>query len=225
MSTSRCEGEAIILQVIKKEERSCVMRLFFQEFGVLDVWVRMGASTQFLQPLLRAYFSLERGRTGGFFLKDVQLVGTYPRLRGTHHRMVLACDMLNVVSEVLWREDPTPALYRLLHIYLEEMERSLFPETLLLSFRMKSLKSQGFYPAQLFCSICGASLAQEGWFIDGEWRCPLHREESGVLWHQEERELLDLLAHTTRIESLCLEVAPEEQRKVTELYQFFLRSM
>jgi DNA repair protein RecO (recombination protein O) len=150
------QTNAIVLKTQPFEESGKMIILLTKDFGVQSAIVKAIPKErldliQATTPLFEGNYHLKKGRSDLYKIIEVTPIHYYHLLKQDFQRLTCATLMLKLIIKTQIKNKPIPLLYLLLSKYFQELEKSLKPKNLLLSFYLKFLRHEGLFELTSFC--------------------------------------------------------------------------
>jgi len=168
---------AFVLSAIDYGDSDRIVSLFTLEQGRLKAFARrarnsrrrFGAALEIFARI-EAQVVVKEGLSG---LRQAEILGIYPRIRGDLERIahaLYACELVDVMTP---EGVPLPRLFRLLAAYLERLEACAAREEERRFFELNLLNILGYRPSLESCGRCGTPFDEQGALLldSGEPHC------------------------------------------------------
>lgn len=184
------QSEAILLQRVPQPNGEVLLLLYTLQGGLLKAFLPAHAQLLPLSLLAVEYID----RLGDFIqVRAWKALRPPPQAEGESFAQVL------LRSQLLG--EPAPALYLLLKLFLEQIDRGR-AGALLSSFRLKVLRHEGVLNEEALCALCRRPLEDDHARYAGESFCVAHKPREALSFSAEEGEALRFLTRNRSLESL-----------------------
>lgn len=210
----RCEG--IILQTTPFSELDWIFTVFTLEYGLIKLFVKNGRNPKRYSqassaPLTKAEFIVKKGNSTLWTCQEITPINLHLKLRQNLQHLTIACELLHTIKSSQLPEKPAPLLFRLLCLFLENLNLNPHPENFAGSFYLKVLAHEGLWPPKNHCTNCEE---KEAVFITEERSyCYLHAPVSATPFSKEEWALMTVLKESRSFSEISKIPVPKELGK------------
>ena len=142
------QDEAIVLKSIDFRDHQKIVTLFTKSNGILSAIAKHLSPKNLRKnalcaPLTRASYILKSGRGDMVTIFDGHIIDAHLESRESYPRLMTSFEILKAISSSQLPGKVEPKVYQLLAVYLKELKRTPFPNSLLTSFILKILRHEG----------------------------------------------------------------------------------
>jgi DNA repair protein RecO (recombination protein O) len=153
-------SDAFVLHTYKLGESDQIVVFFTQDYGKVRAVARRSRSPRrqtasYYQPLMLLHAILfGRPSQALHRINSVDIVKPFRALRDDFDIMQCGLYMTELIDVTTHDREPSPELFALLHLGLEELTQTPSPDTLLRLFELQLLRLIGYTPQVLGCTRC-----------------------------------------------------------------------
>ncbi len=190
--------EGITLKSIEFREFQRIITVMTRDMGIISLIVsRLGSKNYRLinltSPLTCGEFVFKQRKSDLWRFLDGSILNAHAPIRQELSRLSAAQVMLKRVLDTQLPHKPAPALYFLLKTFLQRLQSTPVPDTLLTAFTLKFLLHEGLLSTKTICGTCSAPNSHH--FYSGDNFCSNCAPPfSTALTSEEWQQMIHLLA-------------------------------